>query len=94
MNVSSRLNRLKAFTLVEVLVVIAIIAIFAAILIPVFTRTNSAKRLRVGDKVSIPTLNIKGVVDRVNFESVSVVVVGRDGYPTKMTVDYRILEKE
>jgi len=88
------LKKLKAFTLIELLVVIAIIAIMAALAIPIIAKNRNPNRLHIGDKITLKSLGLRGVVDRVEFDHATIVVVGRDGYPAKMTVNLQLLEKE
>jgi prepilin-type N-terminal cleavage/methylation domain-containing protein len=87
----------KGFTLVEVLIVIAIIALCAAIVLPLAIRSKTANNatLHTGDRVSIKSLHVKGVVDRTYGNRATIIVQGNDGYPVKLDqIDIRILVKE
>jgi prepilin-type N-terminal cleavage/methylation domain-containing protein len=87
----------KGFTLVEVLAVLAIIGLCAAIVLPLAIRPKTANNatIKTGDRVSIKSLNVKGVVDRTYGGRATIIVQGNDGYPVKLEqVDVRILVKE
>ncbi len=85
----------KGFSLIEALLVIAIIAILAAMLLPIFMRHRIANGLHVGDRVVIKTLNVRGIVDHFYNGRVTIIAIGNDGYPVKLdSIDVKLLEKQ
>ena len=101
---NSMMKKVKAFTLAEFMVAIAIIAIFLAILLPALVASHNrlskehSMALQIGDTVSIDALSITGVVINVNavynWPRATLLVKGINGLPTEINpVDIRLLKK-
>jgi prepilin-type N-terminal cleavage/methylation domain-containing protein len=101
---NSMMKKVKAFSLVEVMVVFAIICILFAMLIPVLVTAHNRRVFahsivfHVGDTVSIDALSITGVVVNVNsvynWPQATLLVKGINGLPTEINpVDIRLLKK-
>lgn len=79
------MKKVKAFTLIETLVVVAIFAILAAMLISAFAaRKANLQHLHDGDRVVLLNLDVKGIIDTMNFNEATVIATGTDGFPVKL----------
>ena len=98
------MKKVKAFTLVEVMVVVAIIAILVAMIIPVIAakhrhdQNRALIQFQVGDNVYIDALSVTGVVNNINvFYDVpraTLLVKSTNGTPATIEgVDVRLLKK-
>jgi len=97
------IKKVKAFTLIEMLVVLGIICIIAAVILPafVFLKRHTQQQsvtYQVGEAVYIDTLCITGIVNGVNnlyqWPRVSLLIKGTNGLPSQLElVDVRLLKK-
>lgn len=89
------MKKLRAWTLIETLIVIAILAILAAMVLPLIARSRDRARnpLHNGDRVEIIGVGLHGTVDHLTYDKATIYVHGEDGVPIKLDVPVKNLRK-